>query len=133
MIRYLLDTNIVSDLVRFPGGRVASQIAEVGAETVATSIIVACELRFGAAKSTSARIAQRVEGALTRLPVLPFEAEMDRHYATLRCDLERRGVPIGALDMLIAAHALALEAVLVTDNVGEFERIDGIRVENWLR
>jgi tRNA(fMet)-specific endonuclease VapC len=133
VIRYLLDTNIVSELVRSPGGRVASQIAEVGAEAVATSIIVACELRFGAAKKASARIAQRVEGVLTRLPVLPFEADMDRHYATVRCELERRGATIGALDMLIAAHALTLDAVLVTDNVREFERVEGLRVENWLR
>lgn len=133
MIQYLLDTNIVSELVRFPGGRVASRIAEVGADAVATSIIVACELRFGAAKNVSARIVQRVEGALTRLPVLPFETDIDRHYATVRCELERRGATIGALDMLIAAHALALDAVLVTDNVREFERVAGLKIENWLR
>ena len=129
---YLLDTNIVSDLLVHPAGAVAGHIARVGEEAIGTSIIVACELRFGAAKKRSARLAARVEEMLARLAVLPLGDAVDRRYAELRSRLERRGTPIGPNDMLIAAHALAVRRTLVTDNVREFERVAGLRVENWL-
>lgn len=129
----LLDTNIVSDLVRNPGGVVFARIAEVGEGRVATSIIVAAELRFGAEKRGSARLSAQLATILSVLPVLPLADEADQHYGRLRTDLERSGRPIGGNDMLIAAHALALDATLITDNVGEFERVRHLRVENWLR
>jgi tRNA(fMet)-specific endonuclease VapC len=130
---YLLDTNILSDLLRHPKGRVAARIARHGSEKIRTSIIVASELRFGVAKGGSARLAKDVEGLLARLPVVPFETPADKFYAELRASLERSGTPIGANDMLIAAHALSLGCTLVTDNVGEFSRVKGLFVENWLR
>jgi tRNA(fMet)-specific endonuclease VapC len=130
---FLLDTMMVSDLVRNPRGRIASRISEVGTEQVFTSIIVAAELRYGVAKRGSAALGDRVEGAIGRMNLLAFEPPADRHYADLRVRLERAGTPIGANDMLIAAHAVALGHTLVTDNVREFARIDGLRVENWLR
>lgn len=130
--RYMLDTNIVSDFIRNPEGKVAHHIAKVGDEGLVVSIITAAELRFGAAKRGSSRILSRVEQALERLPALPFEAPSDVVYAGIRTELEAAGTPIGPNDLLIGAHALALGATLVTANVGEFSRIHGLHVENWL-
>jgi tRNA(fMet)-specific endonuclease VapC len=130
---FLLDTNIVSDLVRHPGGVIGARIAELADDTVVTSIIVASELRFGAERRGSERLTIQLEGILERLPVLPLGDDADRHYGTLRTALERQGTLIGANDMFIAAHALALDATLVTDNVREFARVPGLRIENWLR
>lgn len=130
---FLLDTNILSDLIRQPDGAVAGKIAEFGEDAIATSIIVASELRYGAEKRGSQRLTKKVEELLSLVPVLSFKDDADVHYGRLRADLERRGTPIGANDMLIAAHALAIGATLVTDNVREFERVDELEIVNWLR
>ncbi len=130
---YLLDTNIVSDLVRDPQGRSAARIARLGEEAIATSIIVAAELRYGEARKKSARLTAQLETILGGLEILPFNAPADRIYGELRARLEAAGKPVGANDMLIAAHTLALGYTLVTDNVREFSRIKGLKVENWLR
>ena len=130
--RYLLDTNILSGLVRRPAGQVTTHIAQVGAGQVCTSIIVACELRFGAAKSGSPRLAQQLEAVLGQIEILPMETPVEEHYAEIRNALERAGTPIGPNDLLIAAHARALGLTLVTDNVRELSRVSGLRVENWL-
>ena len=130
--RYLLDTNIVSDLVRRPQGAVATQIATVGEEAVCTSIIVAAELRFGAAKRNAPRLTNQVEAILAAMDVLPLDAPVDRAYAHLCWALEQSGQPIGPNDMLIAAQALESGCVLVTANVGEFSRVPDLPVENWL-
>jgi tRNA(fMet)-specific endonuclease VapC len=130
--RYLLDTNILSDLVRHPQGKVAQLIAARGEATVCTSIIVAAELRFGAAKRNAPRLTNQVELILAAIEVLPLDAPVDRAYAQLRLALEQSGLPIGPNDMLIAAQALANECTLVTANVGEFSRVAGLPVENWL-
>lgn len=132
-MRYLLDTNVVSDLVRNPQGKVAQRIRKVGEARVATSIIVAAELRYGATKKGSARLTAQLEAVLSVLVVLPLEPPADAIYASLRADLEEVGTPIGAHDMLIAAHALALGCTLVTDNEKEFARVRGLLRENWLR
>jgi tRNA(fMet)-specific endonuclease VapC len=130
--RYLLDTNIVSELMRDPQGPITRRIARVGEGSVCTSIIVACELRYGVAKKGSARLTQQLEAVLDVLPILSLEPTVDRRYGELRADLERRGTPIGPNDLLIAAQALALGLVLVTDNVQEFRRVRGLEVKNWL-
>ncbi len=132
-MRYLLDTNIVSDLVRNPQGKVASQVRKVGEQHVCTSIIVAAELRYGADKKGSPRLSSQLKMVLGALEVLPFETPADATYGLLRTRLEKRGTPIGANDLLIAAQALALGYVMVTDNEREFSRVDGLRVQNWLR
>jgi tRNA(fMet)-specific endonuclease VapC len=129
---YLLDTNIVSDLVRHPQGLVATRIAEVGEDNVLTSIVVACELRYGAARRGSRRLTRQVEAILGAMTILPLEPGVDRHYAAIRTALEQKGTPIGAHEMLIAAQARAVQAVCVTANLGEFKRVRGLRVENWL-
>lgn len=131
--RYLLDTNIVSDLVRNPRGRAAARIAKVGERRVATSVIVAAELRYGATKKGSPRLTAQLEAVLGALEVLPLEKPVDAVYGRLRTELERRGRLIGANDLLIAAHAVALGCTVVTDNTAEFARVKGLALENWLR
>ncbi|BAO30730.1 PilT protein-like [Sulfuritalea hydrogenivorans sk43H] len=131
-VRYLLDTNILSDLIRYPRGAAARRLAEVGVDAICTSIVVACELRYGAARRDSAPLTQRVEALLSSLSVLPFEADADSHYADIRATLERAGAPIGGNDLLIAAHGRSLGATVVTHNLREFERVPGLRVEDWL-
>lgn len=132
-MRYLLDTNIVSDLVRQPLGRVAQRIRQIGEANVCTSIVVAAELRFGAAKKGSQRLTEQLELVLGALDVLPLEAPADLAYGLIRTKLERAGTPIGGNDLLIAAQTLALGYTIVTDNEAEFARIDGLLRENWLR
>jgi tRNA(fMet)-specific endonuclease VapC len=132
-MHYLLDTNVVSDLVRNPQGKVAQRIRKVGEARVSTSIMVAAELRYGAAKKGSARLSAQLEAVLSVLDVLPFEPPADVMYASLRTSLEQVGTPIGANDMLIAAHALALGCTIVTGNEKEFARVRGLSCENWLR
>lgn len=132
-MRYLLDTNMVSDLVTRPQGRVAERIRERGEAEVFTSIIVAAELRYGAVKKRSAKLSKQLQAVLGALNVLSFEAPADETYGSIRTRLEQAGLPIGANDMLIAAHAIALGCTLVSDNEREFRRIPGLPLENWLR
>ena len=132
-MRYLLDTNIISDLLRNPQGRVTQHIRRVGETRVCTSIIVASELRYGSAKKGSPRLTAHVAAILDAIDVLPLESPADVVYGQLRVRLEERGQPIGANDLLVAAQALALGHVLVTDNEREFGRIEDLRCENWLR
>ena len=129
---YLLDTNILSDLIRNPFGPVAQRIEAVGAKAVCTSIIVAAELRYGSAKKGSPRLQARVEDILATIPVLTLEVPADADYGRQRAQLEASGQPIGGNDLLIAAHALALGLTLVTHNTREFSRIAGLQVEDWL-
>ena len=131
-LRYMLDTNILSDLVRHPGGIVRDRIAAAGERSVCVSIVVAAELRFGAAKRQSKRLTKQVEAILSALPILPLESPVDSHYAAIRASLEVGGNPIGPNDLLIAAHARALGLTLVTHNLAEFSRVPGLAVENWL-
>lgn len=133
MTRYLLDTNILSNIVREPAGPVVRRLADVGEAAVCTSIIVAAELRFGARKRGSERLSLQLNRILDMLDILPFDEPADAAYADLRARLEAAGTPIGANDMLIAAHALALGYTIVTDNEREFARVGGLKVENWLQ
>ena len=130
---FLLDTNILSDLVRRPRGRIADRIAEVGEQHVCTNIIVAAELRYGAAKKASSRLTAQLEAVLGAVEVLALEPPVDTIYGEARARLERAGHSIGANDLLIAAHALALGHTVVTDNEREFSRVTNLRIENWLR
>jgi tRNA(fMet)-specific endonuclease VapC len=132
-MRYLLDTNIVSDLVRNSDGRITQFIRKIGEAQVCTSIIVAAELRYGAAKKRSPRLGAQLEVVLGAMDVLPFEAPADIAYGQLRVGLEDAGRPIGGNDLLIAAQVIAIDHTLVTDNEREFRRIGNLRCENWLR
>ena len=132
-LTYLLDTNILSELVRNPQGEVTAQIARAGEDSICTSIVVAAELRYGAIRSNSAKLAERVDLILSALEILPLETPADHQYAAIRHHLARQGTPIGPNDLLIAAHALSNNLTVVTANVGEFSRVPGLKVENWLR
>jgi tRNA(fMet)-specific endonuclease VapC len=129
---YLLDTSILSHLIRQPQGPVGVRIAKVGEDAVATSIVVACELRYGVVKRGSRRLTRQAEAILDAITILPLDAGTDRHYAAIRTTLEKKGTSIGAHDMLIAAHARSIGAICVTANVSEFKRVPALKVENWL-
>jgi tRNA(fMet)-specific endonuclease VapC len=132
-MRYLLDTNILSDLIRHPQGRIAAHIRRVGEADVCTSIIVAAELRFGATRRGSAKLSAQLEAVLGALEILPLEAPADHVYGAIRVQLERAGTPIGGNDLLIASQAKALGLTVVTDNEREFSRVESLTHENWLR
>jgi len=132
-MRYLLDTNIVSNLVRNPHGRVADRIKAIGEPNICTSIIVAAQLRYGTTRKASPRLSAQVEAVLGAIDTLPLDSPADEIYGSIRTQLELAGTPIGGNDLLIAAQAMALDHTLVTDNDKEFARIDGLHVENWLR
>jgi tRNA(fMet)-specific endonuclease VapC len=132
LTNYMLDTNIISDLIKNPQGKTAKRIAKVGEDNVCTSIIVAAELRYGCAKSGSKRLLKAVEDVLGEINVLPLDVPADAEYGGIRSELEAAGKLIGSNDLLIAAHACATDATLVTANMDEFKRVRGLKVENWL-
>ncbi len=129
---WMLDTNILSELIRDPHGALAKRAVAEPDGSVCTSIIVACELRFGALRKGSALLAERVELLLSRLSVLPFDGDADRHYAEIRSTLERLGTPIGSHDLFIAAHARSRALSLVTRNLREFRRVPDLKVTDWV-
>lgn len=133
MTLYMLDTKIVSDLLRNPDNRAVKRIADVGPDAICVSIITAAELRYGCARKGSAKLLAHVEAILESVQVLAFDVPADAEYGGIRAELEAAGKPIGPNDLLIAAHAYAAGAILVTDNTGEFSRVRGLRVENWIR
>jgi tRNA(fMet)-specific endonuclease VapC len=128
----MLDTNIISDVIRNPFGLAARRIEQATDGDLCTSIIVAAELRYGCAKKGSAKLLERVEDVLKAIPVLPLDTPVDAEYGGIRAELEAAGQTIGLNDLLIGAHAHALDLTLVTDNTREFGRIRGLKVENWL-
>ena len=132
-MRFLLDTNIVSNLVRYPQGRIADRIKAVGESNICISIVVAAELRYGVTKKASPRLTAQVEAVLGAIETLAIDSPADEIYGSIRTKLELAGTPIGGNDLIIAAQALTHELTLVTDNDKEFGRIDGLEVENWLR
>jgi len=131
--RFMLDTNVISDLIRDPMGKVSRQIEDEGESSICTSIIVASELRYGVAKSGSSELSLRVDAALSAIEILPFDTPADTEYGKLRAHLATKGKLIGPNDLLIAAHALFLDLTLVTDNAREFKRVKGLSVVNWRR
>lgn len=131
-MRYLLDTNILSDVIRNPQGRAAQRILEVGDRSVCTSIVVAAELWYGAVKRNSDRLTAQVDAVLGAIEILALESPAERIYGELRARLERAGHQIGGNDLLIAAQSLSLGLTLVTDNEREFSRIVELPCANWL-
>ncbi|UWU17190.1 type II toxin-antitoxin system VapC family toxin (plasmid) [Rhizobium sullae] len=129
---YLLDTKIISDIIRNPFGPAARRIEEIDPKEICTSIIVAAELRYGCAKKGSAKLLAKVESVLETLPILPMDIPADIKYGAIRAELEAAGQTLGLNDLLIAAHACALDLTLVTDNTREFQRIRGLTLENWI-
>ena len=133
--RLFLDTNIISHFMRDATGIAAMRVmtAQDTGRKVMTSIVVQCELEFGLSKRPSRRLELAYAEVMQRIDVLALDTTVVSHYAAIRNALERQGTPIGPNDTLIAAHALSIDAVLVTDNDDEFRRVPGLQVENWLR
>ena len=130
-LRYLLDTNIVSQLIRRPDGHVAERITALEPGSFAISVVVAAELRYGVERRGSERLTEQLDAVLAAVNVLPLEEAAAWHYGQIRNRLERVGRPIGLNDLLIAAHAMALDVTLVTNNTREFGRVPGLTVEDW--
>ncbi len=128
----LLDTNICIYIINVRPPQILARFREHPAGSLAVSTITACELAWGVAKSQSERNQHALQMFLAPLEILPFDASVIWHYGRLRSDLERQGRAIGALDTMIAAHALALDVILVTNNTSEFSRVHGLRIENWV-
>lgn len=131
-MKYLLDTDICICLINGQRERLARHFARLRPEDVGVSTVVVAELAFGAATSGSPRNRERIETFLSPLVVAAFDLDAAVAYGDLRAELQRRGTPIGPLDMLIAGHALALGVILVTNNRREFERVPDLRLENWV-
>ncbi len=128
---YLLDTNTVSLALRGGAPQMVARLQATEREDVAVSVLTAMELRFGLVKTPSTRAREVVERFLDTIKVMPLDRSVEKPYGEVRAALEAKGRPIGALDTILAAHALALRAVLVTNNVREFRRVRALRCEDW--
>ncbi|MFZ3265622.1 MAG: type II toxin-antitoxin system VapC family toxin [Terriglobales bacterium] len=129
-IRYLLDTNTASYVIKGNFPRVRERLLKVPMAEVGISVVTEAELRFGVARRPAAALKRVVDEFLLRVEVLPWNSEAAQEYARIRASLEREGSPIGNLDLMIAAQAVAAGVVLVThDHV--FRRVEGLRVEDW--
>lgn len=132
MPRFLLDTDICSYIIRRSHGTIQRKLDAMVPDDVCTSAIVKAELLFGMEMSPRrARQAGAIEDLLATIAVLDFPDAAAAHYAEIRADLRKRGMPIGANDLFIAAHARCLDLTLVTNNVGEFSRVRKLKLENW--
>jgi len=127
----MLDTNIVSGIIHEPNGRLRTRL-EAAEGTACISVMTSSELKYGAFKRGSARLTRDIDRILSVIAVLPFEQPADVEYGRIRAALAAAGTFIGPVDLFIAAHALALGLTLVTANMGEFSRVPGLKVENWL-
>jgi tRNA(fMet)-specific endonuclease VapC len=132
-MKYLLDTNIISNIVKFPRGPAARRLREVSGEEIGTSVIVCAELRFGCRKIDAKRLERDYDVFLDSIQVEDWCAPLDSLYADVRKAAESKGTSVGAMDLLIASQALALDAILVTGNEREFSYVPGLKVENWLK
>jgi tRNA(fMet)-specific endonuclease VapC len=132
-VRYLLDTNMASYVIKGNVPNVRERLLKVPMAEVGISVVTEAELRYGIARRPdAARLRIAVEEFLVRVEVLPWDSEAAKHYAELRADLEKKGEPMGNLDIMIAAHALAAEVVLVTHDRG-FRRVKELKIEDWTK
>ncbi len=131
-MKYLLDTNICIYIIKQRPEWVAEKFHSLSVESVGISSITSSELFFGVAKSSNVGQNQRALAEfLAPLTVVPYDQQAAPYYGQLRASLEKSGQVIGSLDMLIAAHALRMGVILVTNNLGEFQRVEGLQLENW--
>ncbi|HEX4855487.1 MAG TPA: type II toxin-antitoxin system VapC family toxin [Limnobacter sp.] len=131
IMRRTLDTNICSYILRRHPGEMIERFAGLNKNELWLSAIVAAELRYGAAKIASPRFKAAIEAWLAGFEVLPWPVNAAHHYAQIRAALERAGKPIGGMDLMIAAHVIAEDSVLITNNAREFHRVPGLAVEEW--
>ena len=132
-MRYMLDTNICSYILKNHPATVKQKFEEVGAGNICISTIVLAELYYGAARHLKGVVIRReIDDFVSRLVVMPWDEIAADHYGAIRSSLEKTGTPVGAMDMLIAAHARSCNATLVTNNQREFDRIKGLMSLNWV-
>jgi tRNA(fMet)-specific endonuclease VapC len=130
----MLDTNICSYIIRNRPESVKQKLKEIEKfHEVALSSIVASELLYGAYKRGSQKLTEVVKHFIECFVIYDFDLKAAEEYALIRADLERKGIVIGAYDLQIAAHARSLSAILVTNNEREFRRVEGLKIENWLK
>lgn len=130
---YLLDTNIISDVAHNPSGSVGKKLGEIDPAEIASSVVVAAEVWYGIENNPSFRSRERTASFMTAIKVLAMEADVARVYGKLRVAMKRTGSELGPNDLLIAAHALSLDATLVTGDEKAFSRVPGLKIENWLQ
>lgn len=132
-VRYLLDTNTVSFHIRGSSAALQRRLRGIPVDEVALSVVTEMELRFGLARNPGLPIAPLVEEFLDGVQVLPLTSAVAGVYGRIRADLEVKGTPIGPLDLMIAAQAVAARATLVTNNLREFRRVTGLACVDWTR
>ena len=133
-MEYLLDTNICIYIIKKKPQEVFEKFRKLTLGDVGISSITLAELQYGIEKSSNpAKNREALEKFLTPIEIVDYGYEASVEYGSIRADLERKGTPIGPLDPLIASHARSLELILVTNNVKEFERVEGLRIENWTK
>lgn len=130
-VRFLLDTNTVSYHVRQSSQPLKKRLSSVPATSVALSVVTEMELRYGLARNPRLRVKPLVEEFLAGFTILPLTSAVARRYVEIRAELESKGTPIGPLDLMIAAHAVSIDATLVTTNLKEFRRITSLRCVDW--
>ncbi len=132
-MRYLLDTDTASYSIRGSSSALDARLAKVAARDMAISVITRAELLFGLEKRGNPRgLARVVHAFLDRMTILPWDNAAADAFAKVRVQLERQGTPIGFADTMIGAHALALKAALVTNNLQHFQNVRGLTLENWI-
>ena len=131
-MNYLLDTNICIYIINEQPAQVLQRLIQAGRESLAISTITVAELAFGVAKSTRADSRVKLENFLSKFPILDWGQDAAWVYGNVRKTLEAKGQRIGERDLLLACQALSLDATMVTNNIREFERIEGLKLENWV-
>lgn len=131
-MNYLLDTNICIYIINEQPTQVLQRLIQAGRESLAISTITVAELAFGVAKSTRADSRVKLENFLSKFPILDWGQDAAWVYGNVRKTLEAKGQRIGERDLLLACQALSLDITMVTNNTREFERIEGLKLENWV-
>ena len=132
-MRYMLDTNICSYILKNHPASVKTRFEELGSDTLAISTVVLAELFFGAARHPQGIAIRRdIDDFAMRLSVISWDEAAADHYGAIRAALEKKGTPIGAMDMMIAAHARSREATLVSNNTRHFEYVPGLLIADWV-
>ena len=131
-MNYLLDTNICIYVINEQPAQVLQRLIQAGRESLAISTITVAELAFGVAKSPRADSRVKLENFLSKFPILDWDQSAAWVYGNVRKALEAKGQRIGERDLLLACQALSLDATMVTNNTREFERIEGLKLENWV-
>lgn len=130
--KFLLDTNICAALINQPNGKVAKRLFHEGSHHACINWVVQAELQFGARKKGTAELQHRVDALINELDMIEFTPSLIEHYVSIRCELTAQGTPIGQSDLWIASHARALDLCVVTHNLHEFKRVNGLTVVDWL-